>query len=55
MYTGKEIFDISISIMDELSENGTVSDNYVREYKNRAPALLISGKRKDREFLRHFR
>ena len=40
MYTGKEIFDNSVSIIDELSDSGTVMDSQVKEYKARAPYLL---------------
>lgn len=39
-YTGTEIFERSIVIIDELSDSGTVTDSLTREYKNRAPALL---------------
>ena len=39
-YTGTEIFNIAIAILDELNEAGAVSDTQVREYKNRAPYLL---------------
>lgn len=39
-YTGTEIFGMSIAIIDELSDTGTVSDSQVKEYKNRAPYLL---------------
>lgn len=39
-YTGTEIFNISIAIIDELSDTGTVSDSQIAEYKNRAPYLL---------------
>jgi hypothetical protein len=40
MYTGKEIFDNAVSIIDELSDSGTVMDSQVKEYKARAPYLL---------------
>ncbi len=40
MYTCKKIFDRAISIIDELSDTGTVSDSQIKEYKNRAPYLL---------------
>ena len=40
MYTCKKIFDRAISIIDELSDTGTVSDSQVKEYKNRATYLL---------------
>lgn len=39
-YTGTEIFNQSIAIIDELSDSGSISDSQVREYKNRAPYLL---------------
>lgn len=39
-YTGTEIFAQAISILDELSDTGTIMDNQVREYKYRAPYLL---------------
>jgi hypothetical protein len=40
MYTGTEIFDMSIVIIDDLTDTGVVSDTQSREYKNRAPYLL---------------
>lgn len=40
MYTGTEIFNQAIAIIDELSDTGTVNDSQVKEYKNRAPYLL---------------
>lgn len=40
MYTGQEIFNISIAILDELSDSGTVNPSQVKEYSNRAPFLL---------------
>ncbi|WP_206460424.1 hypothetical protein [Anaerovorax sp. IOR16] len=40
MYTGKEVFDIAVSIIDELSDSGTVNPSQVAEYQNRAPFLL---------------
>lgn len=39
-YTGTEIFNISVSIIDEISDTGTINDNQVKEYKYRAPYLL---------------
>jgi hypothetical protein len=39
-YTGKKIFDMSISVIDELSESGSVNADDVKEYSNRAPGLL---------------
>lgn len=39
-YTGKEIFDRAITVLDELSENGSVDVNKTKEYYNRAPMLL---------------
>lgn len=39
-YTGTEIFEQSIVIIDELSPTGTVNDTQVKEYKYRAPRLL---------------
>ncbi|MHC1722736.1 MAG: hypothetical protein AB9836_05975 [Aminipila sp.] len=40
MYTAQEIFANSISILDELSDNGTVNPSDVEDYANRAPYLL---------------
>lgn len=39
-YTGTEIFNMAIAIIDELSDTGTISESQVREYKYRAPYLL---------------
>jgi hypothetical protein len=39
-YTGTEIFNMAIAVIDELSDSGSVSEAQVREYKNRAPFLL---------------
>jgi len=39
-YTGKEIFDMSIAVIDELSDAGTVSESQIKEYQYRAPFLL---------------
>jgi hypothetical protein len=38
--TAREIFEQAIAIIDELSDNGTVSDTQTREYRARAPFLL---------------
>ena len=38
--TARNIFDKAISVIDELSDNGTVNDAQVKEYKNRAPYLI---------------
>lgn len=40
MYTGTEIFNMAIAVIDELSDTGVVSDSQVKEYKYRAPYLL---------------
>ena len=40
MTTGRDVFEKSISIIDELSDNGMVIDSQVKEYKSRAPYLL---------------
>lgn len=40
MYTGLELFDMSVAVIDELSDLGNVVDSQVSEYKYRAPALL---------------
>jgi hypothetical protein len=39
-YTGDEVFAMAISILDELSDSGTIVDNQIKEYKYRAPYLL---------------
>jgi hypothetical protein len=39
-YTGKEIYDAAITIIDELSDTGTVDENKTKEYLSRAPRLL---------------
>lgn len=39
-YTGEEIFNASIAILDELSDSGTIVDSQINEYKYRAPYLL---------------
>jgi hypothetical protein len=39
-YTGTEVFAQAISILDELSDSGTIVDSQIKEYKHRAPYLL---------------
>jgi len=39
-YTGTEIFNSAIAILDELSDTGTIVDSQIKEYKYRAPYLL---------------
>lgn len=39
-YTAQEIFEMAITIIDELSSTGAISDAYTKEYKFRAPRLL---------------
>ena len=39
-YTGTEIFNMSVAILDELSDTGTIVDAEIKEYKYRAPYLL---------------
>jgi hypothetical protein len=39
-YTGNEVFAMAISILDELSDSGTIVDSQIKEYKYRAPYLL---------------
>jgi hypothetical protein len=39
-YTGTELFNMAIAIIDELSDTGTVNDAQIKEYKYRAPYLL---------------
>lgn len=39
-YTGKELYDAAITIIDELSDTGTVDENKTKEYLGRAPRLL---------------
>jgi len=39
-YTGTEIFNMSVAILDELSDTGTLVDNQIKDYKYRAPYLL---------------
>ena len=38
-YSVKEIFDMSIALADEISENGTIDANKTKEYANRAPYI----------------
>jgi len=40
MYTGKEIFEMAMAVMDEISENGQLSPDDVAEYRAKAPYLL---------------
>jgi hypothetical protein len=39
-YTGQEIFEQAVVIIDELSDSGAVDPNKTKEYSNRAPRLL---------------
>lgn len=39
-YTGVEIFNQAISVLDELSDSGAIVESQVAEYKNRAPYLV---------------
>lgn len=39
-YTGLDVFNRSIAIIDELSDSGAIVDSQIREYKHRAPYLL---------------
>jgi hypothetical protein len=39
-YTGTEVFNQSIAILDELSDAGTIVESKIKEYKYRAPYLL---------------
>lgn len=39
-YLGTDIFNMSVAIIDEISDTGTINDTQVAEYKNRAPYLL---------------
>jgi len=39
-YTGTEIFNMSIALMDELSPTGTINETQVSDYMYRAPYLL---------------
>ena len=40
MYTAQEIYDMSVVIMDELSDAGTIDVNATSEYRYKAPRLL---------------
>lgn len=40
MYTAQDIFNMSIVLMDELSDSGTIDPNQTREYRYKAPYLL---------------
>lgn len=40
MYTGTEVFNMSIAVLDELSDTGAIVDSQVIDHKNRAPYLL---------------
>ena len=39
-YTAQELHERAITIIDELSDNGTIDVNKTKEYANRAPRLL---------------
>ena len=39
-YTGTEVFNQAIAILDELSDTGAIVDSQIKEYKYRAPYLL---------------
>ena len=39
-YTGEEIFEMSMAIMDEIAETGTMNPDDVAEYRAKAPLLL---------------
>lgn len=39
-YTGTQLFNMSIAIIDEISDSGTIVEAQVKEYKSRAPYLL---------------
>jgi len=39
-YTGRELFERSMAVMDEISENGTLNPDDVAEYEAKAPLLL---------------
>jgi len=39
-YTADEIYQMSIAIMDELSESGTIDINQTKEYRYKAPRFL---------------
>ena len=40
MYTGEEIFERAMAVMDEISPNGTLNPDDIAEYKAKAPMLL---------------
>lgn len=40
MYTGQEIFERAMAVMDEISETGTLNPDDVAEYEAKAPLLL---------------
>ena len=39
-YTGEEIFERSMAVMDEISETGALNPDDVAEYRAKAPLLL---------------
>lgn len=39
-YTGTEIFNMAVAVIDELSDTGAIVDSQIAEYKYRAPYLL---------------
>ena len=39
-YTGQEIFERAMAVMDEISETGALNPDDVAEYKAKAPLLL---------------
>jgi hypothetical protein len=39
-YTGTEVFKKAVTIIDELSDSGTVVDSQVKDYKNKAADLI---------------
>lgn len=39
-YTAEEIHNMAITVIDEISDNGTIDVNKTKEYANRAPRLL---------------
>ena len=48
-YTGTEIFNQAIAIIDELSDTGTIVDSQIAEYKYRAPYLLDMWQKEDHD------
>lgn len=40
MYTGQELFDRSMAVMDEMTESGTINAEDTAEYASKAPNLL---------------